>query len=342
MNLDQLASVLGLSKTTVSRALAGYGDVSTKTRARVEEAARHHGYHPNPLAQRLRSGRAGAIGLVIPTDRGAFSDPFFLDLLTSLSRALSQHDLELLVSAADQGEAEMAALQRLVEGKRVDGMVVVRTCWRDPRIGYLLDRGMPLVCHGRACEKRPYAFVDMDGEAAFRAATTRLIGQGHQRIGYLGLSSAFSYSVYQRQGHLAALRDAGLDVDEDLLIEGEAGEAYGEAAAMVLLSAPRPPSALLCATDLEAIGALRALDRRGLVAGRDIAVIGHDDLPAAQYTRPPLTTLRQPRAAVGGRLAEMLVALLGGADPSALREIWQPELIVRGSDGPVRAWMEGD
>src|SRR5210317_1627181 len=102
MNLDQLATALGLSKTTVSRALAGYGDVSAKTRARVEEAAERYGYRPNPLAQRLRSGRAEAIGLVIPTDRGAFSDPFFLDLLTSLSGALAAHDLELLVSAADQ------------------------------------------------------------------------------------------------------------------------------------------------------------------------------------------------------------------------------------------------
>lgn len=336
MNLDQLATALGLSKTTVSRALAGYADVSAKTRARVQEAAREHGYRPNPLAQRLRSGRAAAIGLVIPTDRGAFSDPFFLDLLTSLSGALAGRDLELLVSAADQGEAEMAALRRLIDGKRVDGMVVVRTRWHDARIRYLLDRGVPVVCHGRTREERPYAFVDMDGEAAFRAATARLIGHGHRRIGYVGLSQDFSYSIYQRQGHLAGLRDAGLEVDADLLVEGDAGEAYGEAAAMALLTAPRPPSALLCATDLEAIGTLRALDRLGLVAGRDIAVIGHDDLPAARYTRPPLTTLRQPRAAVGVRLAEMLVALIGGADPAGLREIWQPELIVRESDGPVR------
>jgi LacI family transcriptional regulator len=111
---------------------------------------------------------------------------------------------------------------------------------------------------------------------------------------------------------------------------------------MALLAGLRPPSALLCATDLEAIGALRALDRRGLVAGRDVAVIGHDDLPAAQYTRPPLTTFRQPRAAVGMRLAEMLVAVMDGADPSELREIWQPKLIVRETDRPVRTHVKGD
>jgi LacI family transcriptional regulator len=334
MNLDQLAAVLGLSKTTVSRALAGYPDVSAKTAERVRRAAEQHGYRPNPLAQRLRAGRAEAVGLVIPTDRGAFSDPFFLDLLTSLSRTLAERGLELLVSAADQGEAEMAALRRLVEGKRVDGVVVVRTRWRDARIGYLLDRQVPMVCHGRTQETRAYAFVDMDGKAGFLAATSRLIGLGHRRIGYVGLSPTLTYSVYQRQGYLAGLRAAGLPVDPALMLEGEAGEAAGEAAARALLALAQPPSALLCATDLEAIGALRAIERAGLVAGRDVAVIGHDDLPAARYTRPPLTTLRQPRAAVGVRLAEMLVALMGGAEPAGLQEIWQPELIARESDGP--------
>lgn len=334
MTLDQLAAALGLSKTTVSRALAGYSDVSAKTRAKVEEAARKAGYRPNPLAQRLRSGRAEAVGLVIPTDRGAFADPFFLDLLTSLSQALAEQELELLVSAADQGEQEMAALHRLVEGKRVDGVVVVRTRWEDPRIRYLLDHEVPTVCHGRTYEQRPYAFVDMDGEAAFRAVVERLTGFGHRRIGYIGLTPDLSYSRYQREGYLDGLRAAGLPLSSELMIEGRAGEEFGESATQELLALPEPPSAVLCATDLEAIGALRAIEGAGLEAGSDISVIGHDDLPAARYTKPPLTTLRQPRAAVGVRLARMLAELMAGADPSQLREIWCPELIPRESDGP--------
>jgi LacI family transcriptional regulator len=169
---------------------------------------------------------------------------------------------------------------------------------------------------------------------------SRLIGQGHRRIGYIGLSPILTYSVYQRQGYVAGLRAAGLPVDRELMIEGEAGDASGEAAARALLALAKPPSALLCATDLEAIGALRAIERAGLVAGRDVAVIGHDDLPAAGYTSPPLTTLRQPRAAVGVRLAEMLVAVMGGAEPAGLQEIWQPELIVRESDGPAPSVAE--
>ena len=198
----------------------------------------------------------------------------------------------------------------------------------------LLDEGVATVCHGRTQEQRPYAFVDMDGEAAFRRATERLVGLGHDRIGYIGLTPDLSYSVYQRRGYLEGLHSAGLPVSPELMTEGDAGASYGESAARALLALHEPPSALLCATDLEAIGALRAIEGAGLVPGRDIAVIGHDDLPAARYTKPPLTTLRQPRAEVGVRLAAMLVDLMAGAKAAELQEIWQPELIVRESDGP--------
>lgn len=337
MNLDELADHLGLSKTTVSRALAGYDDVSAKTRERVQRAAEDHGYQPNPLAQRLRSGRLDTVGLIIPSDLRPFGDAFFVDQVTNLSRALADHGLDLLLSAADRGDAELAALRRLVEGRRVDGLIVVRTLRQDPRVDYLLQRKIPFVSHGRTERPEDYAFVDMDGVVAGRIATEHLIGLGHRDIAFVGPPSAIlNYAWHRRTGYAEALKAHGLPLHENLVQEGEGGEIFGERTAARLLSADRPPTAIVCATDLEAIGALRAIRTAGLTAGRDISVIGHDDLPEASLTEPPLATLKQPHAAVGIRLAEIIAALIAGKDPQSFQEVWQPELIVRASIGACR------
>lgn len=337
MTLGQLARILGLSKTTVSRALAGYDDVSAATRARVREAAVRYGYEPNALAQTLRSGRAGAIGAVIPTSCGGLSSPFFLDLLLSASAELESRGLNLLLASAPPhpDPAELTTMRRMVEGKRIDAAIVGQTRRHDPRVAYLQSRGLPFVCHGRTESPQAYAFVDMDGERAFRLAGQRLVDLGHRRIAYIGTSSdLFTYAAHRRRGYLAALEAAGLAVDPALLVEGEGGEAFGRAAADVLLARPDPPTALLCATDLEAVGALQAIHAAGLQAGREVSVIGHDDLPLSRHTDPPLTTIGQAYAAIGTRLVEILMELLKGTQPGALQETWAPELVIRASDGP--------
>ncbi len=338
MNLDELAERLGLSKTTVSRALAGYSDVSAKTRTRVEDAAIAHGYQPNPLAQRLRSGRTDTVGLIISSDLRPFGDAFFVDQVTHLSRTLADQGLDLLLSAADPGDAELTALKRMVGGRRVDAMIVLRTRRQDPRVDYLLDMKIPFVCHGRTEHVRGYAFVDMDGEAAGRMATERSIELGHRSIAFIGPpSSKLTFAWHRHTGYAAALEAAGIEVRQALVLEGQGGEAFGEAATRRLLDLDDPPSAVVCATDLEAMGALRAIADAGLSAGRDVSVIGHDDLPEASRTDPPLATIKQPHAAVGTRLAEIVSKLAKGDDPESYQEVWQPELIMRPSLGKAPA-----
>jgi len=335
MTLARLAALLGLSKTTVSRALAGYDDVSPATRERVRAAAEAFGYIPNPWARVLRSGKTAQVGVVAPSTCGGLNSPFVLDLLISASQALGERDFTLLLASAPPGEEELAALRRMVEGHRVDAVIVVQTRRRDPRIAYLLEQGTTFVCHGRTEEERPYAFVDLDGEAAFRAACERLIGLGHARIAYVGsFSSTYMYAAHRRAGYEAALNAAGLAVAEDLIVEGEGGEDLGRRAVAQLLRHRPPPTALLCATDLEAVGALQAAAAVGLRVGHDLSIIGHDDLPLSRYTDPPLTTVGQAYATIGVRLCEMLFALLAGTPAADVQEVWMPELILRASDGP--------
>ncbi len=335
MDLRKLSTQLGLSMTTVSRALNGYADVSESTRARVIDAAREAGYQPNPVARRLALGRAEAIGLVLPNAFGDLMDPFFAELLRGMASVVDKANLDLLVAAAPAGPSELRAYRRLVEGQRVDGLIVGRTRAHDERIEYLLDQDFPFVCHGRTLTDRDYAYLDIDGEAGFRLLTQRMLDFGHRRVGLINPPSSLMFGAMRRRGYEETLREAGLCVDLSLIAEGEMTEETGYDAAQNLLSLADPATALLCGNDSIAVGAMHAVKAAGLQVCQDVSVAGYDDLPISRYTEPALTTLRQPIRDAGARIVEMLLARLSGTPAAELQELWAPTLIERRSDGPA-------
>lgn len=333
MTLRELARHLNLSITTVSRALAGYDDVSDATRQRVREAAERLGYQPNPLGQRLRSGRTEAVGLVIPASNGHLGDPYFLELAASLGESLRDHGLDLLVTACRPGPEELEIYRHLVEGRRVDGMVVARTRRWDERIAYLAEKGVPFVCYGRSETPALFPYLDGDGEHGFRVATEHLLKCGHQRIGLINSPEYLNFTHHRQRGYVLALGEAGIAHDPSLIEHGDLTEESGYSAAKRLLQLNQPPTALLCANDWMAVGAIHAVRKGGMWPGKDISIIGYDDLPVARFTDPPLTTLRQPIRGSGQRLADMLIAHMGGTPAESLQEVHLPELIIRSSVG---------
>jgi LacI family transcriptional regulator len=333
--LKELARALDLSITTVSRALAGYSDVAAETQARVVAAAAAHGYRPNTLARRLQKGRSEAVALVLPAEPGHFDEPLFMEMIVAIGARLARADLDLIVMAARQGAEEEKAYRRLVEGRRADAAIVVRTRRRDSRIRYLLDRGFPFVAHGRTEETDDYAFVDGDGEAAFRTATAMLIARGHRDIALINAPGNFMFAHLRATGWRAALAQAGL-MPGPMLV-AEPSEENGYRLTRTLVARKRRPDAVLCATDRFAIGALRAVADEGLRAGTDISIVGHDNISAATYTDPPLTTLELPIHGTGERLVEILLAVLGGARPRDFQEVWPVRLVERRSHGPAPA-----
>jgi LacI family transcriptional regulator len=339
MSLRVIADRLGLSVTTVSRALGGFPEVSATSRARVLAEAERIGYRPNQLARRLRRGRSEAVGLVLPAEAGHFDDPFFLRLLAAIGPPLQQAGLDLLVTTARPGAEEIRAYRHLIEGRRVDGMFLARMRRDDPRIRYLLDCGAPFVAHGRCDDPRPHAFLDMDSAAACQAATERLIEFGHRRIGLINASAHYMFAHHREQGWRAALTAAELPHGQ--VRYAEPSEEAGFTLMRELLAEREMPTAVLCATDRLAVGALHAVSAAGLRAGHDISVIGYDDLSMASRTIPPLTTIEQPVDRAGARMVEMLLALLDGADPATLTEVWPTRLIPRESDGPPPRTIRG-
>lgn len=334
-SLKELSEHLGMSMTTVSRALNGYDDVSGRTRERVIETAKAMGYTANAQARRLTSGSTESIGFVMSDVGDYFGGSSVAELLAGLTDALHKADRDLVIAATQRADDPLAPFRRLVDGQRVDGLILDQTRQKDPRVDYLLERGFPFVAFGRTGRAAEHAFLDFDGEAAFFNTAQRLIRLGHKRIAMIGANSSYHFVQLRRRGFERALAQAGLSLAPDHYQASGFNQAAGAAATHKLLNLPIPPTAIMCIDDLTALGAMAALRDHQLKAGRDISITGYNDIPTARLCDPPLTTVSMPARTAGNRLAEMLLALLGGEVVDNLQELWETKLVVRESDGPL-------
>lgn len=329
--LRALANSLGLSITTVSRALDGYGDVSAKTRMRVELAAAELGYRPNAAARRLRKGTSDTVAFVMPTGPGHFFEPAFAQLLAEIGNLLAAQRLDLTLMAARPGPEELAVYRRIVEDKRADACILVRARIQDERVAYLANKGFPFVLNGQTETPVEYASVDGAGDTGFATLARRLAGLGRRRIAHIAAPQSYTFGRLRLAGWRQALEESGLAYQR--WIAAEANEEGGLDAARALLAEPEPPDAIVAATDRMAIGALRALADRGIGVGEAIALAGHDNISQAAYTAPPLTSMELPHRQMAESIVAKLIALIGGARPGDLREIFEPEQIKRRSTG---------
>lgn len=331
VTLKDIARETGYSITTVSRALNDYDDVNPTTRSVIRETAARLGYHPNVTAQHLQRRRTDTLGFIIPTAGPRFSDPFFIECLTGIGNEAATHGYDLLVSTRSPGPDEIHAYRRLVAGKRVDGLIIVRTRRQDSRVTYLLKQGFPFVAFGRTETDGEFPFVDEDGRAGIAQVTQHLLDQGHRRIAFIAADQHLMFARDRLMGYIETMQKNGVLVDDNLITEGDLSKQSGWRAAGRLLEMPEPPSAVVATNDLMALGAMAAAQARGLVVGRDIAVTGFDDIPLAEHSHPPLTTVRQPIYEIGTMVCDMLVRTLQGETLDEQHVLLEPTLIVRAS-----------
>ncbi|MDU8945130.1 LacI family DNA-binding transcriptional regulator [Ovoidimarina sediminis] len=278
MNLRELAKHLGLSQTTVSRALNGYPEVAEETRLRVLAAAERHNYRPNTRAKSLATGRSMTIAHVIPiSDRHEMVNPVFADFIAGASEAYLPrgYDISLTV-VSDSGQEQ---LYRDIAARRsADGVIVHAPKSRDPRIALLSELKLPFVVHGRSSEiDAPYSWVDVDNKRSFRRAAEFLADLGHRRIALINGLETMDFAVRRRAGFTEGLKARGIGIDPALMRSDEMTEGYGFEAARELLALKDPPTAFVTASTISAFGIRRAVEGAGLRMGRDISLITHDD-----------------------------------------------------------------
>lgn len=338
MNLKELSDRLGLSQTTVSRALNGYSDVSEATRKRVVEMAEKFGYKPSAMARQLAMGKADAIGLVYPLDATYLGDPRFLEVLEGITARFNEENIDVLIASAGRDD-EVETYQRLIRAQRVDGLIVARTHIEDERIRFLRQAKFPFVSYGRTSDPSGFAWFDFDNELGTRLAVERLVALGHRRIAYMHADLDLTFAAQRHQGYLSAMQAAGLALEPGLVCEAGFLRRTAYAVMKDLLSLPARPTAVVVDNNQAGVGAIRAVFEAGLSLGRDCSLIVYDGLPEdTLLDQQDVTAIEQPTSAQAGRkLAELMLDVMRGVAPARLQVLWRPVLHAGTTDGPPLA-----
>ncbi len=334
VTITDVAEALGVAKGTVSRALNNYPDISDSTRQRIRRKAELMGYRPLAQAQAIRTGRSRAIGLVLQTDIAGAQRPFLSEFLAGVSRTASDASWTLTVAMSGGGDEMLATMERLVQERKADGFIVPRTFAEDPRAELLRRLNVPFVLYGRLREIGDSAWFDILGETAMHDAVDRLVAYGHARIGFVNGGHEYNFSHLREQGFRDGMVANGQEVDEGLVVGNAMTRQAGADAVVKLMTGPNPPTAVVFAVDIAALGSYQAAETLGLRIGEDLSVISYDGIPECEWVQPKLTSFRVDSMMAGGRLAELLIRQVRGEDPASLRETAKATLWPGGSDGP--------
>jgi DNA-binding LacI/PurR family transcriptional regulator len=334
VTLKDVAARAGVSYQTVSKVLNKQAQVAPETAERIWHAVAALGYRPNISARNLRTQETNLIGYGWSHIPGSYFHPVldrFLHSVAYAAEARGYHLLTFLVPEAER--ADLSPYRELFARRQVDGFILANTIQNDPRIAALMEENIPFASFGQANEAWDFCWVDVDGRHGIQLAMDHLLQSGHRRIAFISWPEGSQSGFHREQGYLGCLQAAGIDLDPEWIRRGPDTAQTGARAldALLALPAKRRPTALVCVSDMIAIGAMNAAAAAGLEPGRDVGIIGFDDVPMAEFLHPPLSSVRQPIPEIGEILIEMLLSQLNGTPPPSHSVLLKPELIIRGS-----------
>ena len=331
LTLEQIATIAGVSRATVSRVINTDPNVSEKTRARVMRVIQEFNFQPNRAARSLAGGRAGVIGLVIPVGVGTiFAEPFFSLLIQGVTFESNSRDVSTMLWLAEPGY-ERRMITKILYNGLVDGLIISSTTSDDPLIEAICRSHMPFVIVGRYPCQDELNYVDSDNLNGAYQAVEHLLGLGHRRIATISGPQNTAVGLDRYQGYVQTLHQHGMPVLPELVVESNFTDQGGYTAMQQLL--PQHPDAVFVASDWMALGAMRALREVGVRVPEDIALVGFDDIPLASQTMPPLTTIRQQILQMGALASQVLLDLLDNPGSLPVQKILPTELVVRASSG---------
>lgn len=328
-----IAALAGVSQPTVSRALSGNPAVSAETRARVFAAAEKLHYKVDKNASSLRRKQARTLAALFfedPTPDDTLINPFYLSMLGAMVRACAARGYDLLISFQQLSDDWHVDYE---DCRKADGIILLGYgdyLLHRPRLEQMVAHGTHFVCWGNPRAAEFGAVVGSDNEQGGYDATRHLLDVGRRRIAFIGTATeAYPEFLHRHEGYCRAHREAGLALDEGLSVHAGPSEAEGRAAVAELERRGPLPDGIFASSDLAAIGAIHALAERGLLVPRGVSVVGFDDLAAAGYANPPLTTVAQDAKAAGAALVEALIERI--ENEQAACRLLPVQLKVRGS-----------
>lgn len=335
LNLEDIAEMAGVSRSTVSRVINDDPKVSDGVRARVRKVLAETRFHPNAAARSLATHRTGIIGLVFPrVFTMMFTDPWASVLIRGCLEGSEQADLSLvhmLVSTDDQSSVDRF-FERSVMGRHLDGVILASHVFGDRLVARLQESDFPYILIGRD-EHQSAHFVDIDNRRAASVATRHLLDHGYRRVVHLSGPPDLVTARDRELGFFDAVRESGIELESVRVACGSFEQVTAFDITLGLLQSPNPPDAIFAANDAMAIGAIQAareLDRR---VPDDVAITGFDDIDMNRMFRLHLTTIRQPSDALGRTAVDLLAGMIANAPDTPVQRWLDAELIVRGSCG---------
>lgn len=331
--IKDVAQHAGVSVSTVSYVINDSGPVAADKRARVLTAVRELGYAPNQSARSLKRRRVSSIGLIVPDLR----NQFFALVAEGVVDAAQQHDVTVVLCSTDASAEREAYYATLLRTQRLDGVIYLSGTGVSPGALAELAALRSVVFVDERLLGLDVPFVGSHNRRGAREVADHVLAAGHERLAFVTGPPALWTSEQRLAGYREAVAAAGRNPDAVPVVVGDYRQPSGYAAAERLLSAPEPPTAILCANDLMAIGVMEYCGAHGLSVPADVSVTGFDDVPLAALLSTPLTTVRQPAREMGAHAAELLLAHVAGAPPEEPTELLPTALQARASVAAPRA-----
>lgn len=327
--LKDVAKKAGVSVSAVSHVINGYDDINARTREKILTAIKELGYHRNALARGLVNKRSDLIGLVIFGE--GISHPFFQEVVQGVVATTEAYDRNVIFSTVSQREFEEAPIFRKMFERRLEGLIIMGVSEKHPAVARIVDSGIPAMFIDVAIRRARVANVRSDNFGGAFAAASHLLDLGHTEIAFLNEVADAAIFRERHAGFVAALAKRGLTPQASHVVHSSNRIDLASRAALRLLTHRREITAVMTASDRQAIGVLQACRQLGLRVPEDISVVGFDDIDLAATASPPLTTVRQQGEEMGSEAASELMKMIEDESYQPREIILEAKLVVRQS-----------
>ena len=337
VTIDDIAKELGVAGSTVSRALHDDHRISEPVKQQVKRAAARMGYVPNIAARGLRTGQSRIIGFLVRDIRDGLST----EMIPGIEAACAAKDYGLLVCNAGDDPGQERYYLRMLQQRRVDGILVMTPSSASPDSYLAITRGTPVVLIDATLDQDSMSAVSVDHVTGLYLATRHLLELGHRHIALISGPLHLSPCSNSARGYKAAMAEAGVPAEEhSVVVMGRTDIAAGYDSMMGILRIAPQPTALASVSDLMAAGALEAARSHGIRVPDDFSIVGYDDIPLGALLSPPLTTVNQDKDALARVSVELLLEEIQAPERAHRQVLLTPSLVVRGSTGRAPGLVE--
>lgn len=333
VTIKDVAKLANVAPSTVSRVISNNPVISKKTKDKVREAMEHLGYHPNLNARSLANKHSMALGIVLPNAAHVvFQNPFFPEVLRGISAKAHEKGYVLYLSTGQTNDHIFEDVKQMVQGKRVDGVILLYSLVEDRIISYLKEVDFPFVLIGKPFkESKSINYVDNDNYRASKKVTEHLIGLGHEQIAFIGGNLDLVVTIERLEGYEKVLRKHDIPYREDYVVRQQFIKEGGQDAVAKLMSLDQPPTALVVADDIMALGVYQMLNKLGLRIPDDVSIVSFNNLMMSEMSVPPMTTVDINIFGLGNEATRLLIEQIAEPELAKRKVILPFKLIKRGS-----------